>query len=149
MCAVDRSAGFERAPTDEADVAPSRGSHAPLVPQVVESQHSGSARLPELQHRKRRGDEVSFESLPVACLARSTDRPSRSAVPPTGECAKVLHREHTVGMTDRDDFLTWVNTALYEAEVALHNGDASPRRALWSRTAPVSPGCVAERPRAR
>jgi ketosteroid isomerase-like protein len=41
-------------------------------------------------------------------------------------------------MTDRDDFLTWVTTALYEAELALHNGDASPRRALWSRNEPVS-----------
>jgi ketosteroid isomerase-like protein len=41
-------------------------------------------------------------------------------------------------MTDRDDFLVWVQTALYEAEVALHNGDAAPRRALWSRSEPVS-----------
>jgi ketosteroid isomerase-like protein len=41
-------------------------------------------------------------------------------------------------MTDRDDFLTWVQTSLYEAEVALHNGDAAPRRALWSRSEPVS-----------
>ncbi len=41
-------------------------------------------------------------------------------------------------MTDRDDFLAWVKTALYEAELALHNGDAAPRRALWSRNEPVS-----------
>ncbi|MCX5052415.1 MULTISPECIES: nuclear transport factor 2 family protein [unclassified Streptomyces] len=41
-------------------------------------------------------------------------------------------------MTDHDDFLTWVKTALYEAELALHNGDATPRRALWSRNEPVS-----------
>ena len=41
-------------------------------------------------------------------------------------------------MTDRDDFLRWVNTALYEAELALHNGDADPRRAIWSRNEPVS-----------
>ncbi|MFI6371190.1 YybH family protein [Streptomyces sp. NPDC050546] len=41
-------------------------------------------------------------------------------------------------MTDRDDFLAWVRTALYEAERALHNGDAAPRRALWSRDEPVS-----------
>jgi ketosteroid isomerase-like protein len=41
-------------------------------------------------------------------------------------------------MTDRDDFLTWVRTTLYEAEVALHNGDAAPRRAIWSRNEPVS-----------
>ena len=36
-------------------------------------------------------------------------------------------------MSERDDFLTWVNTSLYGAELALHNGDARPRRALWSR----------------
>ncbi|MDQ4038452.1 MAG: nuclear transport factor 2 family protein [Actinomycetota bacterium] len=41
-------------------------------------------------------------------------------------------------MTDRDDFLAWVNTASYEAELALHNGDPAPRRALWSRNEPVS-----------
>jgi ketosteroid isomerase-like protein len=27
---------------------------------------------------------------------------------------------------------------LYGAEVAIHNGDAGPRRAMWSRTAPVT-----------
>src|SRR4030095_4278985 len=42
------------------------------------------------------------------------------------------------GMTDRDEFLAWVKTTLYEAELALHNGDAAPRRALWSRNEPVS-----------
>src|SRR3954449_9040480 len=42
------------------------------------------------------------------------------------------------GMADRDDFLAWVETALYEAELALHNGDPAPRRALWSRNEPVS-----------
>jgi len=41
-------------------------------------------------------------------------------------------------MTDHDDFLRWVETALHEAETALHNGDAAPRRALWSRNEPVS-----------
>ena len=41
-------------------------------------------------------------------------------------------------MTDRDDFLAWVNSALYQAELAVHNGDAAPRRALWSRVEPVS-----------
>jgi ketosteroid isomerase-like protein len=41
-------------------------------------------------------------------------------------------------MTDHDEFLAWVRTALYEAELALHNGDAGPRRALWSRNEPVS-----------
>jgi hypothetical protein len=41
-------------------------------------------------------------------------------------------------MSDRDEFLAWVRTTLYEAELALHNGDAAPRRALWSREEPVS-----------
>lgn len=41
-------------------------------------------------------------------------------------------------MTDSDDFLAWINTTLYQAELALHNGDAAPRRALWSRNEPVS-----------
>jgi ketosteroid isomerase-like protein len=41
-------------------------------------------------------------------------------------------------MTDRDGFLAWVRTALYDAELALHHGDAAPRRALWSRNEPVS-----------
>ncbi len=41
-------------------------------------------------------------------------------------------------MTDRDDFLAWVKTSLYDAELALHNGDVGPRQALWSRHEPVS-----------
>ena len=41
-------------------------------------------------------------------------------------------------MTDRDEFLAWVKSALHAAEVALHNGDATPRRALWSQKEPVS-----------
>ncbi|QGN31997.1 nuclear transport factor 2 family protein [Microlunatus sp. Gsoil 973] len=39
---------------------------------------------------------------------------------------------------DRDGFLNWVRGPLYQAELALHNGDAGPRRALWSRREPVS-----------
>lgn len=42
------------------------------------------------------------------------------------------------GMTDRDDFLSWIHGTLVPAELALHNGDPGPRRALWSRTEPVS-----------
>lgn len=41
-------------------------------------------------------------------------------------------------MTDRESFLVWVTGVLYEAELALHNGDAAPRRALWSHGEPVS-----------
>jgi ketosteroid isomerase-like protein len=49
-----------------------------------------------------------------------------------------LGHAHAEGMTDRDAFLAWVKSALYEAELALHNGDAAPRRALWSRNEPVT-----------
>jgi ketosteroid isomerase-like protein len=41
-------------------------------------------------------------------------------------------------MTECEDFLAWVKTTLYQAELALHNGDPAPRRALWSRREPVS-----------
>jgi ketosteroid isomerase-like protein len=41
-------------------------------------------------------------------------------------------------MSDDDDFLAWVRAALYDAELALHNGDPAPRRAIWSRNEPVS-----------
>ena len=41
-------------------------------------------------------------------------------------------------MPGDDDFVTWVKTTLYQAELALHNGDAAPRRALWSLNDPVS-----------
>lgn len=42
------------------------------------------------------------------------------------------------GLTDRDDFLARVKSALYPEDLALHNGDLDPRRALWSRNEPVS-----------
>jgi ketosteroid isomerase-like protein len=41
-------------------------------------------------------------------------------------------------MTDADVFIAWVKSALYQAEMTLHNGDSAPRRALWSRHEPVS-----------
>jgi ketosteroid isomerase-like protein len=41
-------------------------------------------------------------------------------------------------MSDRDDFLSWVQSRLRDAEIALHNGDAAPRRAIWSRNDPVT-----------
>lgn len=41
-------------------------------------------------------------------------------------------------MSDREEFLEWVRTELRDAEVAVHNGDAGPRRAIWSRNDPVS-----------
>lgn len=41
-------------------------------------------------------------------------------------------------MSDRDDFLAWVESHLKPAEIALHNGDVAPRRAIWSRRDPVT-----------
>jgi len=41
-------------------------------------------------------------------------------------------------VTERDEFLTWVQSALRDAEIAVHNGDAGPRRAIWSRHEPVT-----------
>ena len=41
-------------------------------------------------------------------------------------------------MTERDDFMTWVHRVLTAAERAVHDGDASPRRAIWSRHDPVT-----------
>jgi ketosteroid isomerase-like protein len=41
-------------------------------------------------------------------------------------------------MTNDDEFLAWVKSDLYEAELAMHNGDAAPRWAIWSRNEPVS-----------
>jgi ketosteroid isomerase-like protein len=41
-------------------------------------------------------------------------------------------------MSDHEEFLTWVRSVLVDAEVALHNGDARPRRAIWSRNDPVT-----------
>jgi ketosteroid isomerase-like protein len=41
-------------------------------------------------------------------------------------------------MDGREEFVTWVGSVLRDAEVALHNGDAGPRRAIWSRNDPVT-----------
>ena len=41
-------------------------------------------------------------------------------------------------MSDRAVFITWVQTVLRDAEVAVHSGDARPRRAIWSRNNPVT-----------
>jgi ketosteroid isomerase-like protein len=52
-------------------------------------------------------------------------------------CGRV-REEEAKNMKDRDAFLAWVKSSLYQAELALHNGDPAPRRALWSRREPVS-----------
>lgn len=41
-------------------------------------------------------------------------------------------------MSDRDDFLAWVESDLKPAEIAAHKGDFGPRRAIWSRRDPVT-----------
>ncbi len=41
-------------------------------------------------------------------------------------------------MTEVDEFLADILPRLREAEVALHNGDAGPRSALWSHDDPVT-----------
>ena len=41
-------------------------------------------------------------------------------------------------MSERQEFVNWVQSILRDAEIALHNGDAEPRRAIWSRSEPVS-----------
>ncbi|GAB3273204.1 hypothetical protein GCM10027449_10550 [Sinomonas notoginsengisoli] len=41
-------------------------------------------------------------------------------------------------MSERDEFLDWVGTRLKDAEIALHNGDAAPRFAIWSTQEPVT-----------
>lgn len=41
-------------------------------------------------------------------------------------------------MTETEDFLASVLPRFKEAEIALHNGDAGPRKAMWSRSDPVT-----------
>jgi len=41
-------------------------------------------------------------------------------------------------MSERDEFLTWVESDLVDAERAMLSGDDGPRREIWSRVEPVS-----------
>ncbi len=41
-------------------------------------------------------------------------------------------------MTELEEFVTWVQSVLRDSEMAVHNGDAGPRRAIWSRNDPVT-----------
>ncbi|BDZ54030.1 nuclear transport factor 2 family protein [Agromyces marinus] len=41
-------------------------------------------------------------------------------------------------MSEREEFLTWVNGEFVAAERALLDGDDRPRRSTWSRVEPVS-----------
>lgn len=41
-------------------------------------------------------------------------------------------------MSDREDFLVWLQSEFVRAERAMFNGDDGPRRAIWSEVEPVS-----------
>lgn len=41
-------------------------------------------------------------------------------------------------MTDREDFLIWLNRDVVRAERAMFNGDDGPRREIWAQDEPVS-----------
>jgi ketosteroid isomerase-like protein len=41
-------------------------------------------------------------------------------------------------MSEHQEFVAWAQSVLKDAEVAIHNGDARPRRAIWSRNEPVT-----------
>src|SRR5438445_6700552 len=41
-------------------------------------------------------------------------------------------------MSETDDFLAATQARMHEAETALHNGDASSRKAMWTRAEPVT-----------
>lgn len=49
-----------------------------------------------------------------------------------------LGSEHHHGVDPYEEFVTWVQSVLRDAEIAIHNGNAAPRRAIWSRRGPVS-----------
>jgi hypothetical protein len=53
---------------------------------------------------------------------------------------KPLGQEHAEGMTDRDrdDFLAWGQVHAVRSGARFLNGDAAPRRAIWSRNEPMS-----------
>lgn len=56
----------------------------------------------------------------------------RRPLPAAG--SKCDHR----GMTEREEFVTWVQSVLCAVEIAIHNRDAGPRRAIWSQNDPVT-----------
>lgn len=41
-------------------------------------------------------------------------------------------------MDQYEEFVNWVQSAFVDAEIAVHNGDAGPRRAIWSGNDPVT-----------
>lgn len=41
-------------------------------------------------------------------------------------------------MSEQEEFVRWLQSVLVDAERAIHDGDAAPRRAIWSREEPVT-----------
>jgi hypothetical protein len=60
---------------------------------------------------------------------------------------KPLGQEHAEGMTgrDRDDFLAWVKSTLYEAELAFSTATRPTPGDLVPQRAREHPGCFAQR----
>jgi ketosteroid isomerase-like protein len=46
--------------------------------------------------------------------------------------------KEVTAMSERDELLGWVETRLWDAELALHNGDPAQRMAIWSTRDPVT-----------
>ncbi len=83
------------------------------------------------------GDHIRWSRHP----ASSPHSPAGSNHNASAERSRLdtaLGRAHAGVLNDRNDFLDWVGTELHQAELSLHNGDASLRRAIWSHTEPVS-----------
>jgi hypothetical protein len=93
-----------------------------------------------------RQDHSAVKTLLGWRIAADPDGSSMLRTDPPPRMCKPLGQEHAEGMTDRDDFLAWVKSTLYEAEVAIHSrrrgptpGDLVPQRAC------EHPGCDAQR----
>lgn len=71
-------------------------------------------------------------------LDRRTTSPLTGSSSFSGVCPLSHHLEDHDGMNEREEFMTSVQTVVRDAEVAVHNGDAAPRRAIWSRNDPVT-----------
>ena len=77
-------------------------------------------------------------SSPFIRLVSSQLRPSDRWRGPGYASDVVFFCSRNAALSDRDRFLAWVNSRLRDAEVAVHEGDAGPRREIWSRKEPVS-----------
>ena len=91
-----------------------------------------------------RAGEAPDPGAAARVLRASRELPHSALLPPgrgtQGTSTRALRAgmEDRDGMSQRDEFITWVQTVLTEAEVAIHNGEASQRRAIWSRNDPVT-----------